>query len=124
MSVVEYLARDHEEADTKLVALTHAVNAPTEDTIMVRLPSRDIDILALLKSQSTTGLPAWVDVTLSTLDHEKRKALIGLHAFSGNYFSSFFRKGKIAVWKAMLKSPGFISFFAELGSSLIIFQKA
>ena len=33
------------------------------------------------------------DVTSSTLNLEKRKALIGLHAFSGNnYISSFFQE--------------------------------
>lgn len=130
VSVAEYLASDHEEADTKLVALTYAVNAPPEDTIMVRSPSGDIDILALfvahdfcaakiLIDNGTGKARKIIDVTSSTLDHEKRKALIGLHAFSGNdYVSSFFRKGKMAVWKAMVKSQEFISFFAELGSSL------
>lgn len=128
VSVIEYLASDHEEADTKLVALAHAANVPPGDTIMIRSHSGDIDILALfvahgfavkvLIDNGTGKARKIIDVTSSTLDLEKRKALIGLHAFSGNdYVSSFFRKGKKAFWKAMLKRQEYIRLFAELGSS-------
>ena len=41
-------ASDHEEADTKLVALVNSYNLPTnENCVMVRSPSGDIDILVL-----------------------------------------------------------------------------
>ena len=46
-----------------------------------------------------------IDITSSTVPNIPKQALIGLHAFSGNdYVSSFFRKGKFAFWKAMLKA--------------------
>ena len=39
-----------------------------------------------------------------------------MHAFSGNdYVSSFFRKGKIAVWKKILSNPEFVDIFGSLG---------
>ena len=57
-----------------------------------------------------------IDITSSTLPNIPKQALIGLHAFSGNgYVLSFFRKGKIAFWKAMLKTAEFIELFAGLG---------
>eukprot|EP00794_Sanderia_malayensis_P008687 gene8687-biopygen6960 len=95
---------------------------------MVRSPSGDIDILALFVAHDFHGARILIDngagqsrkiidVTSSTLSVEKKKALIGIHAFSGNdYVSSFFRKGKVALWKAMLKRPEFIRLFADLGS--------
>ena len=59
-----------------------------------------------------------IDVTSLTLDLNKKKALIGMHAFSGNdYVSSFFKKGKVAAWKAMVKRQEFICLFEELGTS-------
>ncbi|KAJ8034404.1 hypothetical protein HOLleu_21226 [Holothuria leucospilota] len=58
-----------------------------------------------------------IDVTSSTLSEDKKKALFGLHAFSGNdYVSSFFGKGKITLWKNMLQRSEFIEMFAALGS--------
>jgi hypothetical protein len=129
ISVIEYSASDHEEADTKLVVLAHAANVPPGDTLMIRSPSGDIDILVLfmahdfgaakvLIDNGTGKARKIIDVTSSTLDLEKRKALVGLHAFSGNdYVSSFFRKGKKAFWKTMLKRQEYIRLFAELGNS-------
>ena len=130
VSIIEGYASDHEEADTKLVALALAANVPPGDTIMVRSPSGDIDILVLFVAQDFGAVKVFidngtgksrkiVDVTSSTLDQEKKKALIGVHAISGNdYVSSFFRKGKAAFWKAMLKRPEYIRLFVELGSCL------
>ena len=47
VTVIPNLNSDHEEADTKLVALVSAANVPSEESIMVRSPSGDIDILTL-----------------------------------------------------------------------------
>ena len=78
----------------------------------------DFGAAKVLVNNGTGKARKIIDVTSSTLDLEKRKALIGMHAFSGNdYVSSFFRKGKVAFWKAMLKRQEFIRLFAELGSS-------
>ena len=39
-----------------------------------------------------------------------------MHAFSGNdYVSSFFRKGKLLIWKLLLKNDKFMEAFADLG---------
>ena len=95
---------------------------------MVRSPSGDIDILALFLGHDFGDIPVLVDngtgksrkvidITSSTLPNIEKQALIGLHAFLGNdYVSRFFRKGKIAFWKApMLKRAEFIELFAGLG---------
>ena len=126
------MASAHEEADTKLIALVHAANLPPGNAVMIRSPSGDIDTLALFVAHDFGGVQVLVDngsgksrkiidVTSTTLDSNKKKALIGLHAFSGNdYISSFFRIGKVAVRKAMLKKDEFINLFAYLGSSFQI----
>jgi hypothetical protein len=53
VSVAEYLASNHEEADTKLVALTYVV-------------------IFVLIDNGTGKAGKIIDVTSSTLDHEKR----------------------------------------------------
>ena len=47
VTVLPNLNSDHEEADAKLIALVYAANFPSEELIMVRPPSGDIDILTL-----------------------------------------------------------------------------
>ena len=93
----------------------------------VRSPFGDIDILALflghdfgdiriLVDNGTWKNRKVIDITSSTLPNIQKQVLIGLHAFSGNdYVSWFFRKEKIAFWKAMLKRAEFIELFAGLG---------
>ena len=95
---------------------------------MIRSPSGDIDILTLFVANDFGGVKVLIDngtgkhrkiidATSSALDTEKKKALVGLHAFSGNdYVSSFFRKGMKAFWKVMLKHQEYIRLFAELGN--------
>ena len=108
VTVLPNLNSDHEEADTKLVALVCAANVPSEESIMVRSPSGDIDILTLFVAHDFRDTKVFIDngtgknrkiveVTSSQLSAEEKKAPIGVHAFSGNdYVSSFFRKGKSA----------------------------
>ena len=55
VTVLPNLNSDHEEADTKFVALVCAANVPSEESIMARSPSGDIDILTLL-SHMTLGI--------------------------------------------------------------------
>jgi hypothetical protein len=58
--------------------------------------------------KSSTGL---------SLGH--RRAVLGMHSFSGNdSVSSFFRKGKQAVWKAVTKNIAFIDLFSSLGTEV------
>ena len=47
MFIIPDKSSDHEETDTKLVALIRKASIQQEKTVMVRLPSRDIDILVL-----------------------------------------------------------------------------
>ncbi len=131
MIVVEDLSCDHEEADTKLVALAAACSAEPGSTIMVRSPFGDIDILALfighdfpdikvLVDNGTGKTRKILDITSSELSEKEKKALIATHAFSGNdYVSSFFRKGKQAFWKAVLKNGSFVELFSQLGSQQV-----
>ena len=129
VTVVQSLESNHEEADTKLIALVHAADVPPGDYVMVRSPSGDIDVLVLfvahdfndshvLIENGTAKSRKIFDATSSTLDDNKRNALLGLHAFSGNdYVSGLFRRGKVAFWKTIVKKAEFIDAFAGLGRS-------
>ena len=98
------LACNHEEADTKLLALVKAAIHQAGKAVMVRSPSGDIDITALFIAHDFMGVRVFldsgvgksrkiVDLTSSTLSSIKRRAVVGLHAFSGNdYVSAFFQK--------------------------------
>ena len=130
VAIGERLKSNHEEADTKLIALVKAANLARGDSVMVRSSSGDIDVLALFVAHDFAGVQVLIDngtglnrkivnVTSSTLDIEKKRALIGLRAFSGNdYVSSFFRKGKIAFWRQMIKKTDYVNLFANLGTTL------
>ena len=116
VKVLPNLNSDHQKAYTKLVALVCAVNVPGEESIMVRSPSGDTYILTLFVAHDYRDTKGFIDndtgknrkiieVTSSQLSAEEKKALIGVHAFSGNdYVSSRFRKGKSAFWKLALKN--------------------
>jgi hypothetical protein len=115
VNIGESLRCTHEEADRKLVAL-------------VRSPSGDIDILCLFLSQkfnfniyidNETGANRKIsDLYSTSLSAVQRKAVLGVHALTENdYVSSFFRKGKKACWKMVLKYDDFIDLFAGLGNN-------
>lgn len=61
VTVVTNLTSDHEEADTKFVALAHAVNVPPSDIIMIRSPSGSIDILTLFVANDFGGVKVLID---------------------------------------------------------------
>ena len=93
----------HEEVDTKVIA--HAIEylpSSNEKNVLIRSPSGDPDIIVLCVSllytykervfiDNGTGKSRkliWLGGI--NLSHEKCKALLGMHAFTGNdYFSSF-----------------------------------
>ena len=99
----ETLLSNHEEADTKVI--THAIkylSSSNEKNVLIRSPSGDADIIVLCVSllytykervfiDNGTGKSRkliWLGGI--NLSHEKCKALLGMHAFTGNgYFSSF-----------------------------------
>eukprot|EP00112_Aurelia_sp_Birch-Aquarium-sp1_P017476 Seg4056.1 transcript_id=Seg4056.1/GoldUCD/mRNA.D3Y31 product="hypothetical protein" protein_id=Seg4056.1/GoldUCD/D3Y31 len=89
------LASNHEEADTKLVALVCAASISQGDSVMIRSPSGDIDILTLFVTHNFGNKKVYLDngtgknrkiieATSLQLSEEERKALVGLHSFSGN----------------------------------------
>ena len=91
VTVLPNLNSDH-EGDTKLVALVCAANVPSEESIMVRSPSGDIDILTLFVAHDFRDTKVFIDngtsknrkifeVTSSQLSAEEKKALLGVHAF-------------------------------------------
>ncbi len=59
--VLENWASNHEEADTKLVALVKDGDSSPDDAVMIRSPSGDIDILALFLSHEFGGTKILVD---------------------------------------------------------------
>ena len=118
---------DHIEADTKLVALIANASIQPGKTVMVRSPSGDIDILVLFLLHQFENITVLIDngvgknrkiidMSSSFLCENKRKALAGMHSFSGNdYVSSFFRKGKKVMWKLILQNEEYIETFSNLG---------
>ena len=124
VEVLENWVSNHEEADTKLVALVKAANFTSDDTVMIRSSSGDIDVLALFLAHDFGGTCILVDngtgkqrkiinITSSSLKAEEKNALLGMHAFSGNDYVSafFFGKGKLAFWRTMSKNIEFIRLF-------------
>ena len=123
----EELVSDQEEADTKVIL--HALNslAALEGNVCIRSPSGDTDIfvvaLGIITERSRVKFDhgngsnrkkIWLDEIEMPVD--KRQALIGFHAMTGNdYVSAFFRKGKAMCWKAMIKEDRFVEAFTRLG---------
>ena len=122
------LSSNQEEADTKiLLHCQHARERYPQKAVIVRSHSADIDILVIQLGKSEcqqiyldsgTGLYRkgikLSDIEMST---ERKRCLIGFHAFTGNdYISSFLRKGKAACWKVLEKNDKFVSTFTALGS--------
>ena len=127
--VVPELTSDHEEADTKLVALVHAAQITHGQSVLIRSPSGDIDILVLflmhpcdnirfLIDNGTGKCRKVIDVSSTGLSLMERHALARMHAFSGNdYVSSFFRKGKQCFWKKVKSNQKFVDLFSKFGLS-------
>ena len=102
---------------------------------MIRSPSGDIDIITLFVCHDFSDTQILidngsgknrkiVDVTSSGLSPDQRRALLGMHAFSGNdYVSSFFRKGKLAVWKTVTKNNAFVELFSSLGTEVTVSEE-
>ena len=114
------LETDHEEADTKIAYLIqHAVrdNEGQRMVCTVRSSSGDIDIPVILLGMDTNdNVDIFIDngsgknrkildLQACQLSSLQKKALVGLHAFTGNdYIACFLRKGKQLCWKRMNES--------------------
>ena len=120
------MASDHEEADTKLVAMSLS-NYVTAENLMIRSPSGDIDILALFVlhqrfrtfiDNGTGKNRKILDISSTGLGELERSALIGLHAYSGNdYVSSFFKQGKQKMWNKVKQNDEYLELFKSFGNS-------
>ena len=119
---------DHEEADTKLVALMKGYECGNNEKLFVRSPSGDVDIIVLFMlhcSGSNIFLDNGhgdarkiIDISFPVLSKIEYQGLSGIHVFSGNnYISSFFRKGKKKFWKTLLKYPEYLDIFGNLGTN-------
>ena len=97
------------------------------NTMLVRFPYGDIDILMLfllhqfepkqvLIDNGTGSNRKIIDMSFPNFMQLQRQALAGVHAFSGNdYVSCFFRKGKKKFWDLLTKHERFIQTFADSG---------
>ena len=95
---------------------------------MIRSKSGDIDIVAQFVSninsitgdiyiENGTGNAKNIfEISDCSLSEEQLRAVMGLHAFSGNdYIACFFRKGKKTCWRTA--SKGFMELFSCLGET-------
>ena len=130
------LTSDQEEADTKVVLHSYFALNQDQKNVILASHSADTDIIVLmaahLKSQyghrifiingsGTNKIKFWLKDL--SIDDSQSRAIIGMHAFSGNdYVSSFFRKGKKKCWQVMIQYSQ-ESAFEELGNDWDISQQ-
>ena len=102
-------------------------------TFVVRSPSGDIDIPIIMLAQDFPDIATIIldsgrgtyrkklVVNECSLTYLQKKALLSLHALSGNdQISSFLRKGKLSSWKILMKYPHLIDAFVQLGTQLTV----
>ena len=96
------LSCNHEEADTKLVALTCVANVRQGDSVMVRSPSADIDILRLFVSHNFGDITIYIDNREKQENHqqncrqERRSRLSGFTHFPEmTMYQLSFAKGNV-----------------------------
>ena len=107
----------------------HSLHHSQIQTINIRSPSGDTDILVLtivhlynykgkIHLDNGTGVSR-NNIWLGALQFKDEilNALIGFHSFTGNdCVSSFFRKGKQACWKVFVSDFIFQTFLSALGA--------
>ncbi len=133
--VVEELASNHEEADTKVVfLLDHVLQRYGQHSrVILRSPSGDVDIpIIVYGNQLDTDLRIFLDngtgksrkvldMNSSQLSSVQKRGIIGFHALTGNdYVSSFFGKGKASCYKIYTKFPHLQAAFCNLGNSFTV----
>eukprot|EP00794_Sanderia_malayensis_P002234 gene2234-2545_t len=129
--VVEELASNHEEADTKVVfLLDHVLQRYGQHSrVILRSPSDDVDIpiivygnqldtdLRIFLDNGTGNSRKVLDMNSSQLSSVQKRGIIGFHALTGNdYVSSFFGKGKASCYKIYTKFPHLQAAFCNLGN--------
>jgi hypothetical protein len=129
ISSVESLVSNHEEADIKMILHCLYALKEKDTTVILRSPSADTDIMILaVNLLQEENHRIFIDfgtgnnrkgMWLNDVNHspEKKNSLIGLHAFTGNdYTSSFFRRGKVKCWGVMKSQEKFVYAFERLGN--------
>ena len=101
--LIPKLASNHEEADTKLVALFHKARLSSDQSVLVRYSSGDIDILVLFMLHQHKGIHILIDnctgktrkildISSFGLNLTERQALVGLYINKFFFFSASSRK--------------------------------
>ena len=125
---------NHEEADTKVVSLVRHAAEHTEQEgarFVVRSSSGDVDIPVIMLGSGLEGdividsgrsnHRKILNMNQSTMTQQQKKALLGMHAFTGcAQNSSFFRKGKKKCWKIAQNQ---LNAFCQLGESYEISEQ-
>ena len=124
------LVTEHLEADTKICYLTyHALgeNGGHPTVCVVRSSSRDTDTPMILLANELEHLKIlldlgcgksrqFLDVSQCQQTKIQKMALLGLHAFSGNYYnSSFSRIGKKKWWTLIKDDENLQKNFCRIG---------
>ena len=125
------LSSNQEEADAKLLLhANHVLHENQNQNVILRSPSGDVDINILCLAMFPLQIRRmWLDY--GTVDHrhilklnsidmddEKKLALLGFHAATGNdYVSFFFHRRKEKLWKIVEKYSHFTTIFANLGNA-------
>ena len=129
-TVIEELAADHEEADTRLIL--HANHCgTTHDSVVIWSPDTDVAIIAvshfdamlvknLYFATGTGKNQRLLNLTniSTTLGTKLASNLIALHAFSGcDSTSSFYGKGKKKAYTTLTNQPSASTALAKVGTS-------
>ena len=126
-----HLSSNQEEANTKLLLhAKHVLHENQNQNVVLWSLSGDIDINILCFAMFPLQAERmWVDYETGdhrhilklnsiNMDDEKKLALLGFHATTGNdYVPSFFQLGKEKSWKIVEKYSRFTTMFASLGNS-------
>ena len=61
----------------------------------------------------------FLELNLCDLTDQRKKSLVGMHAFTGNdYVSSFVCKGKQLCWRFVCNDQTFLDLFGRLGTEI------
>ena len=123
------LSINHEEADVKVAYMIFHAQKNTEEgaAYVVRSPSADVDTPVIILGNEMSVNQVHIDsgtgkhrklinLSSSCLTDIQKKALLGLHAFTGNdLVSSFFKKGMPICWNAIKKNINYLRTFCQIG---------
>ena len=92
-TVRELSSRIMSSAPSRYTAFVIVCGTCRDNSILALFVAHDFSGVRISSNSGTGKSRKIIDVASSTLEFEKKRALIGMHAISGNdYISSFFRK--------------------------------